>query len=179
MDNAHANHLAKTRAKEKLMTRASNDSVFRGYWFRKMCEEKGLLDEFGPQSISRVISNPGHHPEVFLNEYILWERLEPSVRIQAEYEYEKWKVRVDREYEQWRASQKRQREEEKSSRSRRIQQRVKEEVWRRDEGKCVKCGSRERLEYDHIIPFSKGGSNTARNIELLCEKCNRRKGSKI
>ncbi|MBF0103144.1 MAG: HNH endonuclease, partial [Desulfobacterales bacterium] len=42
-----------------------------------------------------------------------------------------------------------------------------------------RCGSRENLEYDHIIPVSKGGSNTARNIELLCEKCNREKSDKI
>lgn len=56
---------------------------------------------------------------------------------------------------------------------------VRREVWRRDEGKCVDCGSRERLEYDHIIAFANGGSNTARNIELRCEVCNRRKGAKI
>jgi len=52
---------------------------------------------------------------------------------------------------------------------------VKMFVWQRDSGKCVKCGSRENLEFDHIIPLSKGGSNTARNIQLLCEKCNREK----
>ncbi len=56
---------------------------------------------------------------------------------------------------------------------------VRMEVWRRDGGRCVKCGSREKLEYDHIIPISKGGSNTARNIELLCENCNRSKGDSI
>jgi len=52
-------------------------------------------------------------------------------------------------------------------------------VWRRDQGRCVKCGSQENLEFDHIIPVSKGGSNTARNIQILCQKCNREKGSKI
>jgi HNH endonuclease len=52
-------------------------------------------------------------------------------------------------------------------------------VWRRDQGKCVRCHSRERLEYDHIIPVSKGGSNTERNIELLCEACNRAKSDAI
>jgi TPR repeat protein len=56
---------------------------------------------------------------------------------------------------------------------------VRREVWRRDEGKCVKCGSRKNLEYDHIIPVSRGGSNTARNIELLCETCNRSKSASI
>lgn len=56
---------------------------------------------------------------------------------------------------------------------------VRREVWRRDEGKCARCGSRENLEYDHIIPVSKGGGNTARNIELLCQDCNRSKGDSI
>lgn len=60
-----------------------------------------------------------------------------------------------------------------------IPKKIKQEIWRRDGGKCVECGSKENLEYDHIIPISKGGANTARNIQLLCEKCNRKKSSKI
>lgn len=64
-------------------------------------------------------------------------------------------------------------------RRRTISERVRNEVWRRDQGKCVDCGSRVRLEYDHIIPVSKGGSSTARNIELRCETCNRQKGARI
>ena len=60
-----------------------------------------------------------------------------------------------------------------------ISEEVRIMVWRRDGGVCVKCGSRENLEYDHIVPISKGGSNTARNIELLCEKCNREKKDNI
>lgn len=61
----------------------------------------------------------------------------------------------------------------------RIPEEVRIVVWRRDGGRCVKCGSREKLEYDHIVPLSKGGSNTARNIELLCESCNRKKSNSI
>ena len=56
---------------------------------------------------------------------------------------------------------------------------VKNAVWRRDVGCCVECGSKEHLEYDHIIPHSKGGSDTERNIQLLCMKCNRAKHAKI
>tara|TARA_Y100001970_G_C14147475_1_gene810689 strand:- start:124 stop:1497 length:1374 start_codon:yes stop_codon:yes gene_type:complete len=58
-------------------------------------------------------------------------------------------------------------------------QHVKDKVWNRDGGKCVECGSNENLEFDHIIPHSKGGANTYRNIQLLCEPCNRTKSAKI
>jgi hypothetical protein len=52
-------------------------------------------------------------------------------------------------------------------------------VWQRDRGCCVKCGCQERLEFDHVIPLAKGGSNTERNVQLLCEACNRTKGAGI
>ena len=61
----------------------------------------------------------------------------------------------------------------------RISENVRIEVWRRDQGRCASCSSRENLEYDHIVPVSRGGSNTARNVELLCETCNRSKGNRI
>jgi hypothetical protein len=60
-----------------------------------------------------------------------------------------------------------------------IPQDVMDAVWNRDMGKCVICGSQEKLEFDHIIPFSKGGSNTYRNIQILCEKCNIEKSNNI
>src|SRR5688572_23046345 len=34
---------------------------------------------------------------------------------------------------------------------------VRDEVWKRDGECCSKCGSQERLEFDHIIPVSMGG----------------------
>lgn len=60
-----------------------------------------------------------------------------------------------------------------------IPQDVMDKVWNRDGGKCVKCGSQEDLEFDHIIPVSKGGASTYRNIQLLCKKCNLEKSNKI
>ncbi len=57
---------------------------------------------------------------------------------------------------------------------------VKIEVWARDKGKCVKCGSAENLHYDHDLPFSKGGTSlTADNVRILCMKCNLSKSNKI
>jgi len=69
----------------------------------------------------------------------------------------------------------------KKSQSRRIiPTRVKLEVWRRDGGKCVQCQSTENLHFDHIIPFSKGGSSTTpENIQLLCGRHNIQKHDKI
>jgi hypothetical protein len=56
---------------------------------------------------------------------------------------------------------------------------VKVFVWNRDGGRCVKCDSNQRLEFDHVIPLALGGANTARNLQLLCETCNRSKGAAI
>lgn len=60
-----------------------------------------------------------------------------------------------------------------------IPQDIMDKVWNRDSGRCVKCGSQENLEFDHIIPFSKGGANTYRNLQILCKKCNIEKSNKI
>jgi len=50
---------------------------------------------------------------------------------------------------------------------------VKLEVWKRGNGKCIQCGSRENLHFDHILPYSKGGTSlTEKNIQLLCMKHN-------
>jgi len=57
---------------------------------------------------------------------------------------------------------------------------VQRQVYERDGGKCTQCGSLENLHFDHIIPFSKGGSSkVASNIQLLCAKHNLKKGAKI
>jgi len=66
-----------------------------------------------------------------------------------------------------------------NKRTRHISQKVKDDVWNRDGGECTQCKSIENLEFDHIIPFSEGGANTYRNIQLLCEPCNRSKSDKI
>ena len=60
-----------------------------------------------------------------------------------------------------------------------IKSEIRKKVWIRDDGMCKKCGSKDELEFDHIIPVSKGGNNTINNIELLCKSCNREKSARI
>ncbi len=63
------------------------------------------------------------------------------------------------------------------SQSRYISATTKQIVYSRDGGICQCCGSSLNLEFDHITPFSCGGSSDASNIQLLCQKCNRSKSN--
>lgn len=57
---------------------------------------------------------------------------------------------------------------------------VKLNVWKRDKGRCVQCGSTDNLHFDHIIPYSKGGTSLkAENIQLLCARHNLEKRDRI
>ena len=57
---------------------------------------------------------------------------------------------------------------------------VKLEVWKRDKGQCLLCKSKDNLHFDHIIPYSKGGSSlVTENIQLLCARHNLGKRDRI
>ena len=55
-------------------------------------------------------------------------------------------------------------------------------IYQRDGYRCKKCGRRDRgdnLEIDHIYPIAKGGKSTYDNLQTLCRKCNKEKGSRV
>jgi 5-methylcytosine-specific restriction endonuclease McrA len=73
-----------------------------------------------------------------------------------------------------------------------VPQDLKDQVWKRCQGMCQAnwrtdssldkntgdiCGSNENLEFDHIVPYSRGGKTTYRNLQLLCQRHNRIKGA--
>lgn len=65
----------------------------------------------------------------------------------------------------------------KRERSRHIPTNVKRIIKNRADGRCEYCGATGRqLEYEHIYPFSKGGTHKIRNIAHVCFECNRSKG---
>ena len=52
-------------------------------------------------------------------------------------------------------------------------------IYDRDWGQCHLCQrfvGRDVAEYDHIIPFAKGGGHFQENIAVSCDDCNQRKG---
>jgi hypothetical protein len=57
---------------------------------------------------------------------------------------------------------------------------IKLEVWKRDGGKCIECGAIDELHFDHILPFSRGGTSIkVENVQLLCARHNLEKSDKI
>lgn len=66
---------------------------------------------------------------------------------------------------------------------------LKRAVFYRDNGRCQHCGTdlsgllmiseNRGIQYDHIIPLEKGGTNDATNFQLLCADCNLHKSGNI
>ena len=61
----------------------------------------------------------------------------------------------------------------------RISSEVKRIVFERDGGACAKCGATTDLQFDHIIPVSRGGNSSSANLQVLCGSCNRKKSDTI
>jgi hypothetical protein len=60
-----------------------------------------------------------------------------------------------------------------------IHAQIRHAVYKRDGGRCVfigeegrRCGSRSRLEFDHVLPLARGGRTTIANLRLLCRAHN-------
>jgi 5-methylcytosine-specific restriction endonuclease McrA len=52
-------------------------------------------------------------------------------------------------------------------------------VLSRDGFRCQYCGSTKRLTLDHVVPVSRGGTNTWDNVVTSCAPCNVRKGASL
>jgi 5-methylcytosine-specific restriction endonuclease McrA len=52
-------------------------------------------------------------------------------------------------------------------------------VLARDSNRCQYCGSRSHLTIDHVLPRSRGGTNSWENIVTSCAPCNARKGDRL
>ncbi len=67
-----------------------------------------------------------------------------------------------------------------AARRRVIPTHLKLEAWKRDGGRCVICGATDELHFDHVVPYSKGGTSlVAENVQLLCARHNIEKRDRI
>lgn len=56
---------------------------------------------------------------------------------------------------------------------------IRDRVFARDDYTCKYCGARGvRLECDHIVPVSRGGTHDDANLNTACFECNRAKRNK-
>ncbi|MDD3642947.1 MAG: HNH endonuclease signature motif containing protein [Candidatus Krumholzibacteria bacterium] len=69
---------------------------------------------------------------------------------------------------------------------RHIPVKIRDEVWRRDGGRCAfvsasgrRCGSTWDLEVDHIVPLARGGDASPGNLRLLCAGHNRLEAERV
>ena len=51
-------------------------------------------------------------------------------------------------------------------------------IFKRDGYSCQYCGSKKNLTIDHVIPRSRGGLNSWKNMVTCCFRCNSYKGDK-
>lgn len=63
--------------------------------------------------------------------------------------------------------------------TRHIPRDVRQRVWVKYGGRCADCHAESYLEFDHIVPVAKGGSNSEANVQLLCRGCNGKKSDRI
>lgn len=57
---------------------------------------------------------------------------------------------------------------------------IREAVFRRDNFTCAYCGEYgKKLQCDHIVPISRGGSNSFDNLTTACRSCNASKRDKL
>ena len=56
-----------------------------------------------------------------------------------------------------------------------VTNKIRFKVYEKDGYRCRKCGSKNNLEIDHIIPIARGGKSTFDNLQTLCHDCNQRK----
>lgn len=61
----------------------------------------------------------------------------------------------------------------------RIDPKTRRELLERDGKACRRCGATDRLELDHIYPYSLGGPTVEDNLQVLCRPCNQAKGARV
>ena len=133
---------------ERCSTREFKDFVNRK--FKRERKEVVVLQEYMIEKFDRLRKKYGDHSTLELIQMMLERELKaPAIHV-AQRRVRSGK-KVHRRY---------------------ISASVKRQVYT---GKCANCGVHHGLEYDHIVKYSHGGENGAKNLQMLCRSCNQRK----
>ena len=54
----------------------------------------------------------------------------------------------------------------------------RQNIFKRDNFRCVYCGTPDRLTLDHVLPRSRGGQDAWHNLVTACQRCNTAKGDR-
>jgi 5-methylcytosine-specific restriction endonuclease McrA len=54
----------------------------------------------------------------------------------------------------------------------------RQNIFKRDNNKCVYCGNKQDLTLDHLNPKSRGGRTHWENLVTACKPCNSKKGDR-
>jgi 5-methylcytosine-specific restriction protein A len=136
------------------------DAAFRlwvsaGCWCARYSPEG-----YVPQAVAKGLVRGGLRNAERLERAQLWER-----------EGNGWWYAIDPAYDLWRID--------RGTYRRKIPAEVRQFVMDRDSNACRQCSATEDLALDHIYPWSKGGSDRAGNLQVLCQSCNSSKGAKV
>lgn len=55
---------------------------------------------------------------------------------------------------------------------------TRQNIFKRDDGKCQYCGATSDLTLDHVVPRSRGGKSSWDNLVTACKSCNSKKGDR-
>jgi hypothetical protein len=117
-------------------------------------------DGYVPASAAKALVRRGLMHAQRLEQAGLWER-----------EGDGWWFTIDPAYDLWRID--------RGVYRKKIPTEVRQFVLERDGYACRHCGATDGLALDHVFPWSKGGSDRAENLQVLCQPCNSSKGAKV
>jgi len=60
-----------------------------------------------------------------------------------------------------------------------LSKQIRDAVFDKYKYRCAICTSKKKLEIDHIVPVSRGGTDDFNNLQLLCSRCNLEKSNMI
>jgi len=98
----------------------------------------------------------------------------------VDYPLKEWSKEIS---EKWRVKLSRKLNPKKNNSKKRdpIETRLRHEVFKRDNYKCIECGKSNKdttLHADHILPVSQGGTDELENLQTLCQACNLAKSNR-